>query len=208
MNAWNRNIIPWWLLLPQGVSGAIKRRAGYRPFLDVGRHGPIRLGGAVAISAGRLPCKAIIHVAGIKMLWKSTKESIQGSVWTAMRIVDENDLESVAFPVIGSVTGGLSQAALHLMLSAFQTVQAQSQVTVVRIRPATCRAACRLWHHHRAATQQPLPRSPGGAGCAAGSPGAASCRQCCRRALPTPCARGPATGRRVGRWRAPGPGGS
>jgi O-acetyl-ADP-ribose deacetylase (regulator of RNase III) len=29
VNAWNRNIIPRWLLLPQGVSGAIKRRAGY-----------------------------------------------------------------------------------------------------------------------------------------------------------------------------------
>ncbi|HEX3658227.1 MAG TPA: hypothetical protein VHV55_20735 [Pirellulales bacterium] len=24
VNPWNRNIIPWWLLLPQGVSGAIK----------------------------------------------------------------------------------------------------------------------------------------------------------------------------------------
>jgi hypothetical protein len=28
VNAWNRSIIPWWLLLPQGVSGAIKKRAG------------------------------------------------------------------------------------------------------------------------------------------------------------------------------------
>ena len=27
VNAWNRNVIPWWLLLPQGVSGTIKRRA-------------------------------------------------------------------------------------------------------------------------------------------------------------------------------------
>ena len=26
VNAWTRNIIPWWLLLPQGVSGAIKKR--------------------------------------------------------------------------------------------------------------------------------------------------------------------------------------
>ena len=34
VNAWNRNIIPWWLLLPQGVSGAIKRRAGLEPFRD------------------------------------------------------------------------------------------------------------------------------------------------------------------------------
>jgi O-acetyl-ADP-ribose deacetylase (regulator of RNase III) len=32
VNAWNRNIIPWWLLLPHGVSGAIKRRAGLQPF--------------------------------------------------------------------------------------------------------------------------------------------------------------------------------
>lgn len=31
-NPWNRNIIPWWLLLPQGVAGAIKRKGGYRPF--------------------------------------------------------------------------------------------------------------------------------------------------------------------------------
>lgn len=29
VNARNRNIIPWWLLVPQGVSGAIKRRGGY-----------------------------------------------------------------------------------------------------------------------------------------------------------------------------------
>ncbi|MEY3172458.1 MAG: O-acetyl-ADP-ribose deacetylase, partial [Planctomycetota bacterium] len=28
VNAWNRNIIPWWLLIPQGVSGAIKKRGG------------------------------------------------------------------------------------------------------------------------------------------------------------------------------------
>ena len=41
VNAWNRNIIPWWLLIPQGVSGAIKRRGGYRPFIEVARFGPI-----------------------------------------------------------------------------------------------------------------------------------------------------------------------
>lgn len=29
VNAWNRNLVPWWLLIPQGVSKAIKRRAGY-----------------------------------------------------------------------------------------------------------------------------------------------------------------------------------
>ena len=46
VNAWNRNIIPWWLLLPQGVSGAIKRRAGLEPFKELGKKGPIPLGNA------------------------------------------------------------------------------------------------------------------------------------------------------------------
>ena len=31
VNAWNQNFIPWWLLLPQGVSGAIKKKPGSDP---------------------------------------------------------------------------------------------------------------------------------------------------------------------------------
>ena len=53
VNAWSRNIIPWWLLLPQGVSGAIKRRAGYGPFRELARHGPIPLGGTSGKQPGR-----------------------------------------------------------------------------------------------------------------------------------------------------------
>lgn len=26
VNSWNRNIMPWWLLLPQGVSGALSKK--------------------------------------------------------------------------------------------------------------------------------------------------------------------------------------
>jgi O-acetyl-ADP-ribose deacetylase (regulator of RNase III) len=138
VNAWNRNMIPWWLLLPQGVSGAIKRRAGYRPFLEVGRHGQIRLGEAVATTAGRLPFKKIIHVAGINMLWRSTKESIQGSVRSAMSLVHEHELKSVAFPIIGSGTGGFTEAAaLDIMMNTFQAVSTPAQVTVVKFRPAS-----------------------------------------------------------------------
>ena len=58
VNAWNRNVIPWWLLIPQGVSGAIKRKGGVAPFREVARFGPIPLGQAVVTGAGRLPFKA------------------------------------------------------------------------------------------------------------------------------------------------------
>ena len=136
VNAWNRNIIPWWLLVPQGVSGAIKRRGGYRPFIEVGRFGPIPLGGAVLTSAGRLPYKGIIHVAGISMLWRASKESIQGSVKSAMHLVGERSFASVAFPIIGGGTGGKSQeSALNYMLETFESVSTQARVVVVRFVP-------------------------------------------------------------------------
>jgi O-acetyl-ADP-ribose deacetylase len=135
VNAWNRNIIPWWLLLPQGVSGAIKKRGGYQPFIEVAKSGPIPLGGAVLTSAGRLPCKAIIHVAGISMLWRSSRESIQGAVASAMRLVNQQNFGSVAFPIIGAGTGGFRQEdSLRLMLESFAGVESQALVTVVRYK--------------------------------------------------------------------------
>src|ERR1700722_9963557 len=80
VNAWNRNIIPWWLLLPQGVSGAIKRRAGYAPFHELCSKGSLPLGGAIETGAGRLPFRAIIHVAGINMFWRSSERAIRACV--------------------------------------------------------------------------------------------------------------------------------
>ena len=136
VNAWNRNIIPWWLLIPQGVSGAIKRQAGLGPFVEVGRLGPIPLGGAVITSAGRLPYKAIIHVAGISMFWRASERSIQGSVRSAMRLVEEHSFGSVAFPLIGGGTGGASQeSALNHMLAAFAAITTQAKVVVVKFAP-------------------------------------------------------------------------
>jgi O-acetyl-ADP-ribose deacetylase (regulator of RNase III) len=109
VNAWNRNIIPWWLLLPQGVSGAIKRRGGTSPFKELARHGPIPLGGAVLTSAGRLPFKAIIHVAGINMLWRASERSIRDSVKNAVALAAEKGFHSIAFPLIGAGSGGFNK---------------------------------------------------------------------------------------------------
>ena len=116
VNAWNRNIIPWWLLLPQGVSRAIKRRAGTQPFREVARHGAIPLGEAVLTSAGRLPFLGIIHVAGINMLWRSSEFSVRQSVRSAMRIVNEQQFRSVAFPLIGAGSGGGSPERIQALI--------------------------------------------------------------------------------------------
>lgn len=106
VNPWNRNIIPWWLLIPQGVSGAIKKRGGLQPFQELGQMGSIPLGHAVETSAGKLPFKSIIHVAGINMLWRSSEQSIRESVRNAISIAQHRRYQSLAIPLIGAGSGG------------------------------------------------------------------------------------------------------
>lgn len=133
VNAWNRNVIPWWLLLPQGVSGAIKKRAGHAPFRELARHGPIPLGGAVFTGPGRLPLKGIIHVAGINLLWFATARSIRGSVRSAMKLVSEHGFASVAFPIIGSGSGSRSwRRALDLMFKEFAEIESEARAVIVQ----------------------------------------------------------------------------
>lgn len=135
VNAWNRNIIPWWLLLPQGVSGAIKRRAGYTPFRELQRHGPIPLGGAVETGAGRLPFRAIIHVAGINMLWLSSERAIRGCVRSALNIARDRGYCSVAFPLVGAGTGGLPPTrVMQIMQDEARQSDFDGEVRLIKFR--------------------------------------------------------------------------
>jgi O-acetyl-ADP-ribose deacetylase len=133
VNAWNRNIIPWWLLIPQGVSGAIKRRGGYGPFIEVAKHGPIPLGGAVVTGAGRLAFKAIIHVAGISMWWRSSEVAIRDSVRNALAIARDRGFASIAFPLIGAGTGAMSaDRVLKIMQESVNNSDYTGKVIIVK----------------------------------------------------------------------------
>ncbi len=136
VNAWNRNIIPWWLLLPQGVSGAIKRRGGKEPFRELGRVGPIPLGGAVETGPGKLPFKAIIHVAGINLLWRSSEWSVRESVRNAMALAKRRGYNSIAFPLIGAGSGGgRAERSLAWMQQELAGIEYDGEVRIVRYKP-------------------------------------------------------------------------
>ncbi len=136
VNAWNRNLIPWWLLIPQGVSAAIKRRAGTAPFRELARHGPIPLGGAVLTGAGRLPHRGIIHVAGLDLLWRSSERAVRAATANALALVRAHGFRSMAFPLIGAGTGGRAAAQVEAwMTDELLAAPPSLAVVVVRYRP-------------------------------------------------------------------------
>lgn len=135
VNPWNRNFIPWWLLLPQGVSGAIKRRGGLQPFRELRKYGVIPLGGAVLTSAGTLPFQGIIHVAGISFWWRSSERSIRNSVRNALVLASGQGFRSIAFPLIGAGTGGGDPEKVRaIMQDELATCEFDGLVRVVQFR--------------------------------------------------------------------------
>jgi O-acetyl-ADP-ribose deacetylase (regulator of RNase III) len=142
VNSWNRNLIPWWMLLPKGVSGAIKKRAGIRPFIELRKHGILPLGGAAMTSAGRLSQKGIIHVAGIGHAWIASDTSIRLSVQNALRLAEDNNIKSIAFPLIGAGTGGMGASIVEqLMREEIEASKYHGEVRIVIFKEKTANQA-------------------------------------------------------------------
>ena len=132
VNPWNRGLIPWWLLLPQGVSGAIKRKAGSSVFRELARYGSIPLGQARLTSAGNLDYKGIIHVAGINACWIATRYSISQSVRSSVELAEGQGFTSMAFPLIGAGAGNRGRKfSREIMLETFATIESQIEITLV-----------------------------------------------------------------------------
>ena len=135
VNAWNRNIIPWWMLIPHGVSGAIKKCGGTKPFQEIAATGPLPLGHARKTSAGNLPFKAIIHVASIDMFWNASEDSIADSVVNAVKLAEESGFHSIAFPVLGAGSGRFNaEQAEEIMKRTFAELQSTMVVKLVRFK--------------------------------------------------------------------------
>lgn len=108
VNAWNRNFIPHWLLIPQGVAGALRRRAGSGPFKEVRRAGLLPLGGVAETGAGRLEnVDRIFHVAALHAYWSSSPKAVELSAAEVFRKAEVSDVKSLAIPLLGAGTGGV-----------------------------------------------------------------------------------------------------
>jgi O-acetyl-ADP-ribose deacetylase (regulator of RNase III) len=103
VNAANSELLPG-----GGVSGAIHRAAGPALAAECRRicaeRGPLSTGQAVATSAGHLKAKHVIHTVG--PVWHGGNhgeaESLASCYRESMRVADELNLHSIAFPAIST----------------------------------------------------------------------------------------------------------
>lgn len=132
VNSWNRNIFPHWLLMPQGVSKAIRIKAGSVPFKELAKYGILPLGSAVLTSAGNLPYEGIIHVAGINLLWMASEKSVRLATENAL-ILANHKFNSIAFPLIGSGTGNMNPDFVQtIMVDEFKKSDYDGNIILVK----------------------------------------------------------------------------
>ena len=96
----------------------------------------IPLGGAVETGAGKLPFKAIIHVAGISLLWRSSEWSVQESVRSALSLAEHAGIgRSPSRSSEPGSGGGKADRVLEWMLDVLQRIEFDGLVIVVQYKP-------------------------------------------------------------------------
>jgi O-acetyl-ADP-ribose deacetylase (regulator of RNase III) len=108
-----------------GVAGAIKRKGGQEIEDEAVKKGPIPIGEAVATSAGNLKAKYVIHAAGMGTDLRTDEDKIRNATLNSLKRADELELESIAFPSIGTGVGGfpLDRAAQVMLETAVAFAQ-------------------------------------------------------------------------------------
>ena len=90
-----------------GVAGAIKKKGGQEIETEAVKQGQVEVGGAVITSGGTLTARHVIHAAGTGQDLKTDEEKVRKTTKASLQLAEENRLESIAFPAIGTGVGGL-----------------------------------------------------------------------------------------------------
>ncbi|MBI4875398.1 MAG: macro domain-containing protein [Acidobacteria bacterium] len=90
------------LALGSGYGTAIQSRGGGAIRKELEKIGSLPMGGAAITSAGGLNAKHIIHACGPKFQEADTERKLRECMDSVLRVADENGLESIAFPPMGT----------------------------------------------------------------------------------------------------------
>jgi O-acetyl-ADP-ribose deacetylase (regulator of RNase III) len=94
------------LWMSTGVAGAIKRAGGDAIEFAAIRQAPIELGGAVVTPAGTLAARSVIHAVSLDRDRRTSAETLEMAIRSAMARAREIGATSIAVPALGSGVGG------------------------------------------------------------------------------------------------------
>ena len=101
-----------------GVAGAILRKGGWQIQEECNRIGHCPVGSAVITSGGKLKAKHVIHAVGPRYGEGNEDEKLRNATLNSLRLADENDLATVAFPAISTgIFGFPKERCAEIMLS-------------------------------------------------------------------------------------------
>jgi len=97
------------LIMGGGVAGAIKRVGGKEIEDEAIKSAPAPVGKAIVTKAGKLKAKYVIHAPTMeKPAMQTTADNVKLAMRAALNCAEHLDLESVAFPGMGTGVGGLN----------------------------------------------------------------------------------------------------
>jgi O-acetyl-ADP-ribose deacetylase (regulator of RNase III) len=134
------------LWLGSGVAGAIASRGGPAIEREAVAQGPIKLGEAVATTAGNLPNKFVIHAAAMgyreedravpkREGSQSSEAIIRDSTLNSLAIAEALDCKSIAFPALATGVGGfpVDECARVMMTAANEYARGHSESNIGRV---------------------------------------------------------------------------
>ncbi len=104
------------LWMGSGVAGAIKQKGGEVIEREAMVQGPVRVGEAVATTAGKLPFKYVIHAAGMGQNLMTSETIVREVTRNSVLLADKLGLKSLAFPAIGTGVGGMELSACAIAM--------------------------------------------------------------------------------------------
>jgi len=91
-----------------GVAGALKRNGGAEIENEAIKNAPIKVGNAVATTAGQLPCKYVIHAPTMaKPAMRIGVENVKQATFAALKLAEKLTISSIAIPGMGTGVGGV-----------------------------------------------------------------------------------------------------
>jgi len=106
------------LVLGAGVAGAIRKKGGPQIQEECNKIGGCPVGGAVITTGGNLKAKHVIHAVGPRMGEGDEDEKLENATRNSLRVADDNNLRSIAFPAISTgIFGFPLERCANIMLS-------------------------------------------------------------------------------------------